>query len=273
MMKTITILLLLTLSLVTISCEDVVTIDTTTAEPRLVVDASIYWYKGYTGESQIIKLSTSTSFYDNEIPMVSGASVNVTNSHGIVFPFIEDERFPGIYVCNTFIPELLETYTLTVQNGDETYTATETMYPVPDLLYTTQESGGISSDGAIVKAFFKDPANQQNFYMQRFIRTDKQSQNAVFNDQYVNGNDTFTVRFFDELPHNEAMTIQLMGISERYYNYMSKLIATTSETNAGPFETAPAELRGNIINSTNPDNYAFGYFRLSEVSQIEHISD
>jgi hypothetical protein len=64
-----------------------------------------------------------------------------------------------------------------------------------------------------------------------------------------------------------------MGISERYYNFMSKIYATVSETNAGPFETAPAEIRGNIVNMTNPNTFAYGYFNLSEVSQIEHITD
>jgi len=266
-------LLLLTFSLFAVSCEDVVNVDLGTTEPRLVVDASIYWYKGYTGESQVIRLSTSTSYYTDEIPMVSGAIVNVENSLGVVFSFFENEKVPGVYVCNSFMPELGETYTLTVKYEDEFYTATETMYPVPDLLYTTQEYGGISGDSPLIKAYFQDPGDQQNFYMQRCQRTDKKSQTTVFNDEYVNGNETFTFLFFEDLPHGVPVDIQLMGISERYYNYMNKIYATVSETNVGPFETAPAELRGNIINNSNPDNYAFGYFRLSEVSQIEHISD
>lgn len=266
-------LLLLVLSLFTISCEEVVDVDLGTSEPRLVVDASIYWYKGHGGESQVIRLSTSTNYYTEEVPMVSGAVVNITNSNGLIFSFFENDSFPGVYVCNAFVPELWETYTLTVRYGDETFTATEMMYPVPDLLYTTQEYGGITEDSPIIKAFFQDPGNEQNFYMQRCQRTDKRSQTVVFNDEYVNGNETFTFLFFEDLPHGVPIDIQLMGISERYYNYMNKIYATVSEANAGPFETAPAEIRGNIINNTNPDNYAYGYFRLSEVSQIEHISD
>jgi hypothetical protein len=272
-MKTITPLLLLIFSLFAVSCEDVVTIDTGTSEPRLVVDASILWYKGYTGESQVIKLSTSTSFYSTEIPMASGATVNVTNSNGKVFTFEEDQKYPGIYVCNRFIPELYGTYDLTIKYDGDTYTATEMMYPVPDLLYTTQENGGITPDATIVKAYFKDPAEEENFYMQRFIRPEKLSQSAVFDDEFVNGNETFTVRFFDELPHDEEINIQLMGISQKYYDYMSKIYITVSETNAGPFETPPADIRGNVINRSNPDKNAYGYFRLSEVSNIEHITD
>lgn len=265
--------LLLILPFLTVSCEDVVSVDTNTAAPRLVVDASILWFKGYTGESQIIKLSTSAGFYDEDIPMVSGAIVNVTNSRGNVFSFMEGPKYEGYYVCNNFVPEFGETYTLTIRSGDNTYTATETIYPVPDLLYTTQESGGITGNSPIIKAFFKDPGDETNFYMQRFIRPEKLPQSAVFDDEFVNGNETFTVRFYDELPHDEEIEIQLMGISERYYDYMSKIFTTVSETNAGPFETAPAQIRGNIINRANPDDFAYGYFRLSEVSQIQHITD
>jgi hypothetical protein len=109
--------------------------------------------------------------------------------------------------------------------------------------------------------------------MQRFTRPDKQPQTGVFDDEFVNGNETFTVFFFEDLPHDQTINIELLGISERYYNYMSKIYATVSEANVGPFETAPADVHGNIINQSDPNNFAYGYFSLSEVSQIEHITD
>ena len=271
-MKKLTAFLIL-FSLFAVSCEDVVSVDTHSSEPRLVVDASILWYKGSSGESQIIKLTTSTEFYSEIVPMASGAVVTVSNSKGTVFTFREGKKYPGIYLCSNFNPEMGETYTLTIKYKDETYIAIETMYPVPDLLYTTQETGGLTGNSPIVKAFFMDPGDQENFYMHSFSREEKLPQSAVFNDEFVNGNETFTVRFFDELPKYASVNIELMGISERYYNYMSKIYGTVSETNAGPFETAPAEIRGNVVNQANAENFAFGYFRLSEVSQIEHIAE
>ena len=47
-----------------ISCEDVIDVDLKTAEPRLVIDASLNWVKGSQGNSQIIKLSLTAPFYD-----------------------------------------------------------------------------------------------------------------------------------------------------------------------------------------------------------------
>ena len=46
------------------------------------------------------------------------------------------------------------------------------------------------------------------------------------------------------------------------------LLQQIEEQGGGPFETQPATVRGNIINQTNPDNFALGYFRLSEVDEF-----
>ena len=52
---------------------------------------------------------------------------------------------------------------------------------------------------------------------------------------------------------------------------MNILLHQNSEEGGGPFETTPATVRGNCINETNPDNFPFGYFRLSEVDEITYI--
>lgn len=70
-------------------CEEVVEIDLATAAPRLVINASINWEKGTSGSSQTIKLTTTTGYYQTQIPIVSGATITVTNSTNTVFNFIE----------------------------------------------------------------------------------------------------------------------------------------------------------------------------------------
>lgn len=273
-MKKVSITLLFLLSLILISCEEVVQLDMDTAPPRLVVDASINWEKGSKGEYQFIWLSTTTGFYNNTTPKVSGATVFVTNSKGDIFNFSGFKDTDGLYACDHFVPEMSETYTLTVIHEDETYTATETMLPVPQLLNVTQEvSGSITNKDIItVKAYFDDPVNETNFYMNRFIKNDKSGQSGVFDDRFVNGNLTYTVRIFDDLAKSDKLRIELYGISSQYYDYMSKIFSMISEGNVGPFEVPPSQVRGNVINQSNASNFAYGYFRLSEVSTIEYIT-
>ena len=145
------------------------------------------------------------------------------------------------------------------------------MLPVPDLEDVQQTEEGFTDDQLTIKAFFNDPANETNYYMHSFRREDHGPEFGVFNDEFVNGNYTYTVRIFEDLERGEEMSIDLYGISPRYYNYMRKIFTTTSEFNAGPFQVAPANLRGNVVNQTNPDNYPYGYFSLSEVSTINYI--
>lgn len=261
------------LSFLLISCEEVVHLDVDTAPTRLVVDASLNWLKGTKGNYQVIKLSTTTDFYSKEIPSVNGATVYVTNAKGKTFDFREFENYEGIYVCDYFTPVMNETYTLTVIHNSQTYTATETMLPVPDLLTVDQEvdKSILNKDLYTIKAYFSDPSSEENFYMNRFIKNGKTGQSAVFDDRFVNGNYTNTVRIFDDLTKDDELRIELYGISSRYYDYMSKIFSMISEGNKGPFEVPPSQVRGNIVNQTVTSNFAYGYFRLSEVSYIEYI--
>ncbi|RWX01631.1 DUF4249 domain-containing protein [Flavobacterium cerinum] len=272
-MKKVLFILSLILSLLFISCEEVVHIDMDTAEPKLVVDASLNWLKGSKGNYQVIKLSTTTSFYSKVIPPVAGATVYITNPKGRIFRFKEFEGYEGSYVCDYFLPVINQTYTLTVVYNDQTYTAIETMLPVPDLLDVDQQLDGsiIDKDLMTIKAYFNDPAGENNFYLNRFIRNGKTGQSAVFNDRFVNGNYTNTVRIFDDLVKDDQIRIELYGISSQHYDYMSKIFSMISEGNKGPFEVPPSQVRGNMINQSAASNFAYGYFRLSQVSTIEYV--
>ena len=114
--------LALTMLLIT-SCEDVVNVDLDTANPRLVIDASIDWIKGTDGSQQTIKLSKTKGYYDTVTPVVSGAVVYIT-SNGTTFNFIETPN-TGKYICSNFVPIINQNYVLTVIVDGQTYTATE----------------------------------------------------------------------------------------------------------------------------------------------------
>jgi len=62
---------------------------------------------------------------------------------------------------------------------------------------------------------------------------------------------------------NQEITIQISGVDETYYNYFN-LVLQQSQANGSPFQTIPALIKGNIINTTNEDNFPLGYFRISE---------
>jgi hypothetical protein len=59
----------------------------------------------------------------------------------------------------------------------------------------------------------------------------------------------------------DKVTVSHYGISKEYYNYINILVSISGGNGGGPFPPATV---GNIINTTNADNYPLGYFSLSE---------
>ncbi|MEK6151939.1 DUF4249 family protein [Flavobacteriaceae bacterium 3-367] len=255
------------------SCEDVIDVDVQTAPARLTIEASLDWEKGTQGNAQTIKLSTSTPFFDTTTnTAVTGASVVVTNNTSAA-QFVFSDQNNGEYTTQDFVPVLNQSYTLEVQYNGETYRATETLMPVTDITELTQSTeDGFDDEVLEVNVIFTDPADEKNFYLFKFQkRGDLLPELEELDDEFVNGNeiswyyekeedeDTNT----EEFAPGDIVDVELLGISEAYHNYVRILIEQSE--GAGLFSTTPVALRGNCINVDNEENYANGYFRVSQV--------
>jgi hypothetical protein len=271
-MKTYKYILAIIIAVLVSSCEDVVQVDLDTAAPRLVINGSIEWLKGTAGNEQKIRLTTTTGYYSNTIPTVSGAVVLVTNSDNVTFNFAEEVPNSGIYLCHDFVPEMDKTYVLTVSLNGETYTATETLKSVSPITHIEQNNeGGFTGDEIEIKTYFNDPDLVDNYYLFRY----KASSLAipyygVDEDEFFQGNEFFGYFSHEDIKSGDTVGITIYGVSKRYFEYMNKLILI-AEGGGGPFSTPPATVRGNIVNQTNPGNYALGYFNLSETDFRNYI--
>lgn len=269
-MKHLHILLIIFLSFT--SCEEVIDVDLNTEAPRLVIEASINWQKGTTGNEQSIKLSLTAPFFSETIQPANNAEVYITNSANEQFTFNEIGN-SGVYINNNFVPIIDQTYNLTIIYEDEIYTATETLKPVVPIDFVEQNNdGGFSGEETELKAFFHDPAEEENYYFFEFISDIPAIPSLeVYNDEFTNGNTMFGFYTEEELSAGDEVTIRIHGTSERFYNFMFILLQQISEEGGGPFETQPATVRGNVINQTNPDHFPFGYFRLSEMDEFIYV--
>lgn len=268
--------ILLSLLVFTGSCTDVIDVDVPEAPPRLVIEASMDWEKGTSGNQQLIKLSTSTPFFDNlsQTP-VTGAIVSVTNDTDNTEIVFTDEN-NGSYSTDEFVPIMGQSYTLTILHNNEVYRATETMTPVTEITAVFQSrENGFDKDALEVNIEFNDPKDIDNFYLSKFQRRGDLLQTLIdVKDEFTDGNkmSIFYEKLQDddtgetEFVPGDVVDINLLGLSEQYYNYIQLLIQQSGGA-GGPFSTTPAEIKGNCINMTNPENYAFGYFRLSEVDK------
>ena len=72
----------------------------------------------------------------------------------------------------------------------------------------------------------------------------------------------------DEIELPATVTIKLSGITKDFYTYFEILTSQSGAADGGPFETPPTALLGNIINTTNEDNFPLGYFHISETDNF-----
>ncbi len=252
------------------SCEDVVQLDLETGQTKLVIDAEIIWQKGTAGNEQVIKVSKTAPYYNNTTPKVSGAQVKIENSNGDIFTFNETE--PGSYVCTNFIPVLNMEYTLSVAAEGQTFRAVEKLTAVTPIDRVEQETvkDAVGDEFIEVVFYYKDPADQVNYYL-----TDFKSSYLLFpeydlsSDEFFNGNEMDN-RFTDDdkIKPGISYDITHRGISKNFYNYMNLILEIYG---GSPFSIPPGNIRGNIVNTTDANNFAFGYFRLCEAEKVTYL--
>lgn len=245
----------------TMACEEVVEIDLEDSEPRLVIEASLVWDIHQIQNPLFIRLSTTAPYFDEEIPPAENAEVRVFDSAGNEYVF--DEIETGLFKNDGFAPEADMEYELEVIYQDEVYRATESLVSTSEIESIEQDNnGGFTGEEIELKAFYTDPEGKGNYYLFRFFHEEELSI-QIFDDELIDGNRTFAFFSDDELDAGDKVTFELQGISEGFYEYLF-ILRSQAGSGGGPFQTQPTIVRGNIINTTSPENFAFGYFRLSE---------
>lgn len=269
---------------VMISCEDVVEVDLVTSQERLVVNASLNWFREYpqnimeSGNIQTIILTKTTGYYD-EIKPTSNAIVTVTNNYSKeVFTFLE-EAGNGVYNCTNFKPILNNSYTLTIIDGTQEYTAQETLLDAPLIDMIQQVRGGVfDEDQIILKVYYTDKPNQTNFYYFDYITSISEIKElSLSNDRFNNGNQTYEIiSYFSDDEHKkiqdgDIFDIKFFEISSEYYQFLNVL--TDQIYTSGIFDPLPAEVKGNVINTTDEKNYPYGYFRIAMGNKATVVID
>lgn len=246
------------------SCEEVVDVELEASEPRLVIEASILFYPEVERNFYNIKLSTTAPFFQEEVPPVEDAVVKIISGTGEEYIF--EEIGDGIYQNADIVAVEDVTYRLEILYQNELYTATEEYIPTPELQFVEQDLGGFSGDDYEFKIYYEDPVETENFYLFRYLSDQIYLQ--IYDDQFTNGNRTFAFFNDEDADSGDLVTFEIQGISADFYQYMFILRAQAGTNNGGPFQTQPSIVRGNIVNDTNPDNFPFGFFRLSEVNVL-----
>ena len=258
--------LLLYSILLLLACEEVIQVDLDDAPPRLVIDAIIGYSENNGSPITIgqVQLSLSTPFFEEESPAALGATVSIINEDtGEVFPLEESD--PGRFIDG--FPALIPgtSYTLEVIFEGNTYRATEQLVGGTQIDNLEQGDGFLfdQESETEVKVTFTDFSDERNFYLfsfgfDNFLIIDDE----FFPEQQI----TFSY-FYEDLEPGDQLSITLLGADKEFADYVNVVLDQAGQSNngsAGGFSTPPAEARGNIVNTTNAEQYPLGYFAISE---------
>ena len=252
------------------NCEKVVDIDVPTIEPKLIIDASfeVLFNESPVKANVVVKLKLSTDYFDDTIPTVSDAIVFLTNTADNAVINFSDVNLNGNFTpIINFIPKDAIAYELTVIYKNEIYKGNATKVKSTKIDSAIQGDETLFSGKEIeVKVAFKDNGDNENYYLFNFT-------NNLFlplEDRFFNGTN-YNFSFFyqeEEIEVPTNVTVTMSGITRDYFTYFRILQNQSGTSGGGPFQSVPSSLLGNVINTTNEDNFPLGYFHISETDTI-----
>lgn len=261
-----------------VSCEKVIDVEVPSIEPKLVVDATfeVFFNENPVTADTNVKLTLTADFFADTILSVTDARVFVTEiidendtSKNTVFNYSNIDEAGNYQPDTIFVPQDDITYELTVIYNNETYTSKASKIKSTPITKTEQTSRPFFTGEVLeLKVSFLDIADEDNFYLFDFSDS---SFSLVEDNLFEDGEELTISEFYDdedlELPSN--ITIKLSGISRAYFNYFRILSDQGGTGGGGPFETIPATLFGNIINTSTEANFPLGYFHISETDTFD----
>jgi hypothetical protein len=233
-----------------------------------------------------VELSETTSYYYNEAPPpVSGASVEIADDLGNVVQLAEVE--PGKYSTPPLFAAIPgRTYTLRIElaeeiNGNKFYLATSSVnpiYPIDSIGLVSRPDWG-EKGFYEVTCYYQDPPTKDfymfNIYKNGEMLTDTITDRFVTDDSFYNGNYTngIGIGYLDQSNEREVLhagdtiTFQGCNITEEYFNFVQTLQTETSYQSP-LFSGPPANVKGNINNGAVGFFAAYGVAYSSKVFQL-----
>ena len=288
---------LLTMMLLS-ACEDEISPTLEEADPVLVVDA---WITDQP-ERQLVRLTRTQPYFDTTVSHVSGASVQITDSQGGTFDFIEDERAPGAYYWTPPTPSqsfgtVGETYRLTVEAEGQTYTATTSMGAVPpidSITYELFEAFAFFPETYIAEFWAVDLPEVGNAYWVRAYKNgvllnDPDEISVAYDAGFSRGSNFNGTVFaqpirtsINPIDQNEegetlpaydvedSVYVELYSISDAAFDFLSQVAIQTNRPGgfAELFANPIANVSTNIVNTDPEGPAAIGYFNVASVSGL-----
>jgi len=255
---------------------DIVLDDTYTrlvVEGRLSTDTMIH---------RVILTKSSSYFYNNTAPTVSGAIVSI-NDGITTIPLTENNLHSGVYETSSNVYGVIgRNYHLLIKNVDidnngimEEYSANSTIYPINKIDSISMKYNS-NFNAWEVNCYVQDPPTEDyylfNIYKNNILMTDTITEPFVVDDKLYNGNYTngITVGYLRDKKIGEkaypgdTIGLEIWRINKDFHQFVMELKDATRPST--PLFSGPAaNVKGNISNG------AVGYFAAYSISRAKAV--
>ncbi|MBT8297570.1 MAG: DUF4249 family protein, partial [Maribacter sp.] len=259
------IFLLLVLTGLTLSCEDVIEVELPTTEQRLNINALIRVDISQAFIPIEVKVSLTNNFFE-EIPITQVESIVIIaqefDENGVVInsrtsSLSEEEPNTGIYIpdpnfsSDQRIPTNILNkdwlFSLIIRHEGRSYLAQTRYVPTVPIDTILQGNGTLfEGDETEIIVTFTDNFERDDFYVFDF----NFNEFLVTEDEFFPGQQFQFSYFYDRtFESGREIDISILGADETFYNYMDQLIVQSGDSQ-GPFQTPTATVRGNIFDVT-----------------------
>ena len=272
------------------ACTDPVDLDSTFETPQPVVEA---WLTNQDVE-QTINLSYTQDFFANTLPdPLTGAEVTVcqTTIGSNCFTFTEASpgRYTWIAPRGQNIGEIGETYTLTVEDGDQVYSATTAMNrvaPIDSISFQFEEEQLGLDEGLYGQLYARDLPGVGDRYLIRTTINDTflnriEELNVAYDAAFDGGTPTDGIYFIlpirfgiNKLDSNgstiplvtgDVVEVDIWSINETAFDFLVGAQTQIQNGDAQLFSVPVVSTRGNITNAADGE-FVIGMFNVAAVS-------
>lgn len=263
-------------------CETVIKTTLETGPTQLSVDG---WLTNQPGPQRIRLTLTSNYFSTGAAPIASGATVTVTDNTGKVYPFTDPDN-DGYYVWTPTPKDTLgrigRTYQLTINYGNDTYTAKSQLNrvpPVDSMVFRQKKLSPFSKTMGYQAEFYaQDPAGATDYFRIKYYRNgelqEKVKDLISLKDAslFASSGSTDGLEFIRPVRRainpdslyvlNDVVKVEVLSVTEDAYNFLQQVNRQLS--NVGLFATPAVNVPTNIIGTNGKP--ATGFFVTCAVS-------
>lgn len=232
------------------SCERVIDVDLNSASPKYVIEGTV---TNLDLPHQVRVTQTKNFDEDNDFEGIENAEVTLSDSLGHSEELAHTDS--GVYRGSDIAGEPGMRYSLSVNIGGETFTATSTMpEPVFFRRLLIDEVVFFGDTLKIPNATYQDPEGTDNYYRHvLYINGQKNSSIFVSSDELYDGNLQARELFYGNpdngLETGDQIVVEMQTIDEQVYEYFSTLTQTINRSAASPANP-----------TSNISGEALGYF-------------